>query len=197
MNTENNHPLHRKIGEYLEKQFNNSNNNITLLLDDACGGKQKISLFLADDKTRGSRLCQVDAMILKNNEIKIIIEIEETDLAPINILGKLFAPTIAKYYIHDKEERAITMADDVCFIQVVDTKKLSENSKKFEQFENIENAISEIKEATKGIKNAIENNELLKNFFSIKSYKIIPGKLEDKEKLLKEISDCINKKLKE
>jgi len=182
MNTKNKHPLHREIGEHLANKLK-KNDNIKILRDDACGGKQKISLFLTNDNTADSRLCQVDMMILKDNEIKIIIEIEESNIKPVQIFGKLFASTLAKYYIHETEDNVISMADDVCFIQVIDTKDLKKKSKKPEQLKNIEKAI--------------KDKEVLKKLdFSIKTYKVFYGKLNDKE-LLENIFTFIKEKLKE
>lgn len=173
------HPLHCAIGTHLEIEFRGLA-EIKVVRDPACGGSQHIPLFLTEDKSRDNRLCQVDLMILKNNKIKIIIEIEESNIKPTQILGKLFASTIAKYYIHQTENfNKIKMSDDVCFIQVLDTKVLKEKSKKIKQWENIE-------EETKKVLEKLD--------YPINAYKIFYGKLND-EKLLDDISQYIKKEL--
>ncbi|HOH23441.1 MAG TPA: hypothetical protein PLB61_08905 [Bacteroidales bacterium] len=185
MNTKNStnptHPLHDVIGKHLEKELFDFS-NIEVKRDPACGGNQLIPLFLEEDNTRENKLCQVDLMILKDDEIKVIIEIEESNIKPVQILGKLFASTLAKNYIHHSNNyQAIKMADDVCFIQVLDTKILKEGSKKEAQWKKIEEKIQGI---------------LKKLNFPVKTYKVFYGKLEESTVLLKEITDCITDKLK-
>ena len=181
MSKENKHPLHREIGERLESELKDCD-NIEVIRDTACGGKQRIPLFLTEDKSNDNKLCNVDIMILKNNEIKIIIEIEESNLKPTQILGKLFTSIISKYYIHHtKNNQEIGMANNVCFIQVLDTKDFyDEYTKKPEQWEKIKEEIKKIL--------AIEELN-----FSIKTYEIFHGELSDK--LLKRISNFIKEKL--
>jgi len=92
------HKLHFLIGEHLKSvDFG----NVQKISDTACGGKQHIPLFLTDVKSRDNQLCKVDYMIIKNKKIKVIIEIEEANIKPTQILGKLLASAIAKYYIHE------------------------------------------------------------------------------------------------
>lgn len=158
-----NHLLHDKIGKHLHKKI--VGKNIEILTDPACGGDQKIPLFFLAEKSRDTQLCQVDSLIMKNREVKVIIEIEESNIKPVQILGKLMASTIAKYYNNTKKEHVnIKMADNVIFIQVLDTKALPSESKKRKQWENINNSINEI---------------LPKLNTHIKTYKIFYGKLDD------------------
>jgi len=138
----NKHPLHELIGEHLNSvDFGNAKK----IIDPACRGKQNISLFLTQDKSNDNEICNVDFMMLKNNKIKIIIEIEETNNKPTQILGKFLASALAKFYINKKDnDDRFQMADSVCFIQIMDTKPLPEKSKKRKQWTNIEKAINEI-----------------------------------------------------
>jgi len=185
MNTQNSadqrHPLHYVIGKHLEKELCSNFSNIEVKRDPACGGNQLIPLFLEEDNTRENQLCQVDLMILKDNEIKAIIEIEESNIKPVQILGKLFASTLAKNYIHHSNKyQAIKMADDVCFIQVLDTKILKEGSKKEAQWKKIEEKIQDI---------------LKKLNFPVKTYKIFYGKFDNIDDLLEDITQFINGEL--
>ncbi|MEI6754147.1 MAG: hypothetical protein WCK78_13395 [Paludibacter sp.] len=136
------HKLHFLIGEHLKSvDFG----NVQKISDPACGGKQHIPLFLTEDKSRDNQLCKVDYMIIKNKRIKVIIEIEETNKKPTQILGKLLTSGIAKYYIHETPNyEKIPMADNVCFIQILTTESLKTNSKKREQWNKIENALNEV-----------------------------------------------------
>jgi hypothetical protein len=172
----NKHPLHEIIGEHLNSvDFG----NVKKISDPACGGKQHIPLFLTVDKSRDNQLCKVDYLIIKDERIKVIIEIEEANIKPIQILGKLLASAIAKYYIHETPNyEKITMDENVIFIQVLDTSKLKEYSKKKNQWEKINATI----------------NEVLPTFrTNIKTYKIFYGNMSDIN--LGEISQFIKNKL--
>ncbi|MCX7863391.1 MAG: hypothetical protein N2449_10400 [Bacteroidales bacterium] len=141
--------LHQSIGDFLSdqiKQWNNKNNKqLTIILDKACGGSQNIQLFLSSKKTSFYRVCKVDILILVNNEIKFIIEIDESNIKPVNILGKFFASAIADCYI-DKNN-IYSKSNQVCFIQIISAKSLkknSNNSKKPKQFQNIKKKVNEL-----------------------------------------------------
>lgn len=170
------HELHYRIGEHLKSvEFE----NVQKVIDPACGGKQNISLFLKEDKSNDNEICNVDFMMLKNNRIKIIIEIEEANIKPTQILGKFMASALAKFYIHKTNNNLkIPMADNVCFIQILDTTKLEKNSKKRKQWENIEIAIKEILPSLKS---------------NIKIYRLFYGKLTDIN--LNEITQFIKNEL--
>ncbi|MDD5732976.1 MAG: hypothetical protein PHT64_04175, partial [Bacteroidales bacterium] len=158
----NSHELHNKIGEHLKKV---NFKNVKLLIDPACGGSQNIPLFLNERKSRETKICNVDFMILKNERIKIIIEIEESSKTPHQILGKLMCSALAKFYIHkESNDKIIPMDDNVCFVQILDTRELKIRSKKIPQWINIELAI----------------NEILSTFkTNIKTYKLFYGNMED------------------
>ncbi|HNZ70231.1 MAG TPA: hypothetical protein PKM93_12915 [Prolixibacteraceae bacterium] len=166
----------KKIGEHL-KSINYK--SVKLLIDPACGGGQRIPLFFTDCKSSATKLCDVDLMILKNERIKIIIEIEESSKTPHQILGKLMCSALAKFYKHkESNDKEIQMDDNVCFIQILDTRELKEKSKKIPQWKNIELAINEILSTLKT---------------NIKTYKLFYGKLDDIN--LNEISLFIKKEL--
>ncbi len=64
-------------------------------------------------------------LILRNDKVKGIIEIEESNVKPTQICGKFLTSTLSKYYIHESDgNRVVEMVDSVNFIQVVDTSKL-------------------------------------------------------------------------
>ena len=139
--TTNKHPFHYLIGEHLKKHIQ----NVDFVIDPACGGDQNIPLFLTDVKSNETEICNVDFMMLKNDRIKIILEIEETNIKPTQILGKFMASALAKFYIHKtKKYKKIEMADNVCFIQILTTDPLKPNSDKREQWNKIEKALKEV-----------------------------------------------------
>jgi hypothetical protein len=82
-------------------------------------------------------------MVLKNNRVKIIIEIEESDVKPTQICGKFLTSVLAHYYIHEsKGNERIGMDDSVTFIQIVATSKLlKDKTRKFMQWDALEESI--------------------------------------------------------
>lgn len=70
-----NHPLHLEIGKNIENILK-SKNTYRVLLDPACGGTHNIPLFNSSIKSNDTEYCNVDIIIIKDNKIKVIIEIE-------------------------------------------------------------------------------------------------------------------------
>jgi len=172
----NKHELHLKIGEHL-KSIDIENTKI--IIDPACGGNQNIPLFLSDTKSNQTEICNVDLMIIKNNKIKIIIEIEEANVKPTQILGKFMTSALAESHIHKKnKDNPISMDENVCFIQILDTKKLNKKSNKTKQWDNIEDKI-------KKLLPSLQTN--------IKTYQLFYGNLEDIN--LNKISEFIKSQL--
>ncbi len=170
------HPLHRKIGAALKKHFDNQG----LILDPACGGKQNIPLFLKGERSNKTEICNVDAAIIGNNKVKVIIEIEESTRTPTQICGKLLTSILAKNYIHKNNDVDTNKIEikDALFIQVlkVPTQK---GSRKKHQAANI--------------KAAFKNNKINSSTTSIKRYTLIwSDELGDKcAVLIKEIDNYL------
>jgi len=137
--------IHKNIGEIFRKAIP-AGSDLTLLLDSACGGNQHIPLFCTPKKARATEFCNVDLLVLKNNKIKIIVEIEESHINPTQICGKLLTSALSNYYIHEsKENQPIEMADSVLFIQIVDTSKLiKDKTAKQKQWKNLEDSMNKI-----------------------------------------------------
>jgi len=151
-----NHPLHQLIGQKLNSIT--FNNNIKLAIDRACGGNQSIPLFCSSDKSNDTEFTNPDLIIIKDNKIKFIIEIEESNIRPVQIFGKFFSSALSKYYIHEVENNAKIEKDVNCiFIQILDASKLKPETKKFNQGMKIEYFINQ----------SLSNNE-----FNINEYKL-------------------------
>lgn len=136
-----NHPLHLKIGDIFQEVFSDS-----LVKDTACGGDQHIPLFVSTEKSRKTEYCNVDLLVLKDSTVQVIVEIEESNIKPSQVTGKFLSPALSKYYIHRKTQyNPVRMAEDVTFIQFVDTIKLKgDRTSKIDQFSNIEESINKI-----------------------------------------------------
>lgn len=180
------HPLHELIGNILKKNEKNFV-GCRIIYDPACGisnsgDKQHIPLFSSKNKSRSTKFCDVDILIIKNERIKIIVEIDESNVKPNHIGGKFLTSALSSHYIHPKDNNeAIEMNDSVSFIQVLDTSKLhTKNSSKKVQWENLEESI--------------RKNIPLKDS-SITNYKIILGEPTEAVQLEKQLVNQILKNL--
>ena len=105
------------------------------ILGKDCGGDQYVQLFCDSRAEMATRFCSVDAVVLKDGQVKIIIEIEESDIRPVALTGKVIISAQASHYIHQRKSYPI--APRASFIQVIDTKKLSPESSKLAQCRNL------------------------------------------------------------
>lgn len=136
-----NHHLHRTIGKIIKENFSD---RYKVVLDRACGGKHNIPLFSSKKKAWETELCNVDILVIKNGKVKVIFEIEESNVKPTQICGKFLTSALASYYIY-RDKKAYGMDKSVLFIQILDTSKLRiYKTKKMNQWENIEKAIKSI-----------------------------------------------------
>jgi hypothetical protein len=153
------HQLHKIIGDCIKgTEFP----DCKIITDPACGGQHNVPLFCSDVKSNETEYCNVDLLVIKDNKIRVIIEIEETDVKPTQICGKFLTSALSSYYIHDSENTPIGMSDSVLFIQILDTSQLKEKTSKIKQWKNLE----------KSIKNLLP-------FKKIKKYKLLHGNGSD------------------
>lgn len=140
----------KNLHQYIASIFNEivEKNNFLgceLILDRACSGYQSIPLFCSISKSNKTEYCNVDILILKNEKIKVLVEIDVSKIIPTQICGKFLTSALSICYIHkNKSNCIIEMDDSVAFIQVVDTSSLDQKSKKYIQFNNIEKSIKSI-----------------------------------------------------
>jgi hypothetical protein len=157
------HPLHEYVGCLLSRY---QSENTEVILDEACnpggyyGDRQQISLFANDVKSRKDRLCKVDAMIVKDGKVKIILEIEESGFIPTKVCGKYLTSALSTRYIRDNVKMELEK-NSILFIQIIDTGKNS--LQKQEQLQLIEQRLNEM------------------NYGCINKYKLL---------LIKQQSDC-------
>ena len=136
------HPLHKAVADCINsKEFF----NCKIIISQDCGGEQKIPLFCSEEKSFENQYCQVDMLILKDNLIRVIIEIEESDILPTQICGKFLASALSSSYIHEFENNySIRMSEFTLFIQILDESKLTDKTSKIKQGEQIEKSIMKI-----------------------------------------------------
>lgn len=136
------HPLHRIVGQCISScRFP----SCKIIKDPACGGQQNIPLFCSKDKSNKTEYCNIDLLILEDSKIRVIIEIEETDITPTQICGKFLTSALSSYFIHESENNnPIRMSDSVSFIQILNTSRLKEGTAKPDQWKNLEKSIRKI-----------------------------------------------------
>ena len=175
------HPLHKIVGECIDSH---KFPNCKIIKDPACSGQHNVPLFCLKDKSNKTEYCNVDLLILKDSKIRVIIEIEETDVTPTKIFGKFLTSALSSHFIHrTQNDVPIGMGDSVSFIQILDTSKLKEDrTAKFGQWKNIEDSMKSIV--------PIKNSK-------INDYKLFFGDIPDfrGEEKRKEIIDYIRKVL--
>ncbi len=124
------HDLHAVVGDILRSLAIDGSE---ILLDKACGGTESIRLYgeLDDSRQRDPCLCWVDAAILFNGSLQVIVEIEQSDIRPLYFCGKLLATALSRYY---KGKRGrFALSDSLLFIQIFERKDDNENWSKYNQ----------------------------------------------------------------
>ncbi len=137
----NSSPLHKKIGSVIQAI---DHQDCIILKSLECGGDHNLPLFCSKVKGNDTEYCNADLLIIKNNKIKVIIEIEESRIEPIQICGKYLTTALSAYYIHESENKEIDMDDSALFIQILDRSKLPKKTSKLEQWKNLEISIQSI-----------------------------------------------------
>jgi len=136
------HPLHKIVGECIGSH---KLPNCEIIKDPACGGEQNVPLFCSEDKSNKTEYCNVDLLILRDDKIRVVIEIEETDIKPTQICGKFLTSALSRYFIHEcKNNVPVGMSDSVFFIQILNTSRLKEGTVKPDQWINLERSIMNI-----------------------------------------------------
>lgn len=106
--------------------------------------RRSLPLFLSANKSWPNKFTEVDILMLYRGKVKVIVEIEESNVKPINILGKFLASALSEYYIY-LDEDPVSFDDSVLFIQILDSSRIIEDkSKKPEQWDIIEQTINRI-----------------------------------------------------
>ncbi len=136
------HALHKNIGKCIN---NDELSDYKIIRARECGGQQNVPLFCSIEKSNATEYCNVDMLMIKDNKVKVIFEIEETDVKPTQICGKFLTSALSTYYIHQsKNNTPIELDESVLFIQILDTSQLKEGTSKIEQWENLGKSIKDL-----------------------------------------------------
>lgn len=149
--------------------------SLVFRFDTACGHSDKsehrhqLPLYVEGERSLVTKYCQVDVLALKTvdgePEVAVIIEIEETGISQIKILGKVLASSLCRFYIHDEEgAKPIPISRNALFIQIVREKEEGKHKRK--KWDDIEDRVE---------------RALPIDGSGIRRYRLIHGSLEDFE----------------
>jgi hypothetical protein len=66
-------------------------------------GDQCIPLFRLDKRSLAAEFCNVDLLVLHSSKIRLIVEIEESNVKPTQIAGKFLTSALASRFIHSND----------------------------------------------------------------------------------------------
>ena len=122
---EKNHPLRDAVAAILEKRLSElSDESVELVKADH--SEARIPLYFVDETGRTASYCNVDLLILKDDRIKIILEIDEAGVDPIRICGNYLTSTFSQFHFHRERDggRRVAMGDSVAFFQIINAPRL-------------------------------------------------------------------------
>jgi len=142
-----NHELHKAVGNAF-KAIIQPLSEFKLELDEACDDsiatKKHLPFFLSINAHNDTEITNVDIMLVKDNSVKLICEIEESDISPNRTYGKVFSAATA-IMCRLKNKTRFDVDKNGIFVQVLSSKSLiKKDSKKVNQGKNIEKAINAI-----------------------------------------------------
>lgn len=59
-------------------------------------------LFCYAEESSETEYCDIDLLVVKDDKIRVILEVEESNVTPIQICGKLFASALSSHFIHER-----------------------------------------------------------------------------------------------
>jgi hypothetical protein len=130
------HPLHLSVA----KEFTSFAKKCKILLDPACGGSQNLPFFIGRPKSNANKITNVDLVVIVNNKVKVVCEIDESNIKPGHIYGK-FLSLISTDICILKNGVEYEFDEELIFVQVLSTENLKKKSKKEDQWGIIENSI--------------------------------------------------------
>ncbi|GEM_PF-3345111 len=141
------HSLHEQVAKTFESIA--PKHGLIIQLDEACVNKttgtifQHLPFFLSINAHNDTEITNVDILVLKNEKVKLVCEIEESDISPVRIYGKAFTSAtaimcqLANNSRYDMDNRGV-------FIQILSSKQLPAASNKEKQGANIVDAINDL-----------------------------------------------------
>ncbi|MCX6250553.1 MAG: hypothetical protein NTX61_07370 [Bacteroidetes bacterium] len=141
------HLLHEEVAKAFESIA--PKHGLIVQLDEACvdrtSGKilQHLPFFLSVNAHNDTEITNVDLMLSKNDKVKLVCEIEESDISPVRTYGKAFTAATA-IMCQLVDDTRYDVDKNGVFIQVLSNHKLPVGSNKQQQGVNIEVAINDL-----------------------------------------------------
>jgi len=151
------HLLHKKVADCIDSLIT-QNSDLLIIKDPACGGSCNIPFFMSKDAHNDTEITNVDFIVVKEGKIRLVCEIEESDITPIRTFGKVFT-VVAAEICKLKDGTNYVLHPGAIFLQVLSTAKLKPMTKKKDQGDNIKKAINKIIKSTNN--SWIEEYELI------------------------------------
>jgi hypothetical protein len=134
--------LHKVVAGWLTGFFA-KRPNFTLLFAPECTGSQRLPLFSTPHKSRETNYCWVDAVVLENETVRAVIEVEQCGIPKPSTLGGKILPIAASRYL-GLPAGCIPLHSELAFIEIVNSERVPDRSKKLLQYTNFEASIREL-----------------------------------------------------
>ena len=136
--------LHTAVGDFLR---NSAFPGAEILLDQACGGPGQIRLYGDDVQGEARCMTYADAAILFAGEVKVIIEMDYSNVRPNAICGKLLSTAISAYYKSGPQR--VPFSDSMLFVQVIQHATGDSQTHKVQQCRYLESEINRLLKAAR------------------------------------------------
>jgi hypothetical protein len=139
------HGLHIEVGKIAAGVVEQAGDHCELRMDPACSSSKgrRLPLVNGSTKNRATIYCFVDALVMCRGRVRVVIEIEESDVKPTQVCGKFLTSALSSHYI-PKGESAIRLDTVLWFIQVVNSRDFRDRSRKLSQLRHLETSIQRI-----------------------------------------------------
>jgi hypothetical protein len=134
--------LHRVVAGWLTGFFA-QRPDFTLLLAPECTGSQRLPLFSTPHKCRETNFCWVDAVLLENETVRAVIEVEQCGIPKPSTLGGKILPIGMSRYL-GLPAGCVPLHPELAFIEIVNSERVPDKSKKLLQYANFETSIREL-----------------------------------------------------
>jgi hypothetical protein len=130
--------IHKAVGNIL-LELRDSITGLEVMLDTTCGGSHTVPLYGLDSGDGSDHLVEVDAAIILGNEIKVVVEIDKSDLRPVALCGKVLGTAISTHY--RLGNTVIGLSESMLFIQVLEKSAANLDTPKARQCKYLEREI--------------------------------------------------------
>lgn len=110
-----------------------------------CGGEHRIPLYVQSKGQKPIEYCNADYIVTLDNEVKVVVEIEESDFKPIYLLGKAFVTGYSEIHIARNLGKNERVSKELVLLQII-IDETSENNEKRRQWDSVSSKLKEVTE---------------------------------------------------